>query len=77
VGTSFKHTGCEMSTAGGACLDFPPFPREGNPLHTATPRILASQHGVLLDPDDRLGEVQARGLQHRRIVAEVRIAAQM
>ena len=30
---------------------------------------------MLLHPDDRLGEIQARGLQHRRVVGDVGVAA--
>ena len=37
--------------------------------------VLAGQDGVLLDPDDGLGEVQLAGLKHRRIIAAVRIAS--
>src|SRR5262245_25633461 len=37
--------------------------------------VLASQHGMLLHPDDALGEVQALGLQDWRIVAAIAVAA--
>ena len=37
--------------------------------------VLAGQDRVLLDPDHRLREVQSGGLEHRRVVAAVGVAA--
>jgi len=39
--------------------------------------VFARENRVPFHPDDRLREVQFTGLQHRRVVGDVGVAAQM
>lgn len=50
------------------------FPAVEAPL-VVTHEVLARQHRMLLHPDDGLGEVQARGLQHWGVVGAIGVAA--
>ena len=45
-----------------------PFPPAVEAPLVIAHEILARQHRMLFDPDDRLAEVQLAGLEHRRVV---------